>query len=45
MEIKRCRDFSREQDYGAFAVVRIFNGCLEQLGGRQAWVTVSSGNI
>lgn len=45
MEITRCRDFTREQDYGAFAAVRAFNGCLKQLGGRHAWVTLSSGNM
>ena len=42
MKIKRCRDFSRPHDYGAFAVVRVFNGCLDQLGGRNAWVTIST---
>lgn len=42
MKITRCRDFTRAHDYDAFAAVRIFNGNLEPLGGRHAWVTIKS---
>lgn len=40
VQISRCRDFTRERDYGAFSVVRVFNGCLDSLGGRGSWVTI-----
>jgi len=45
MQITKCRDFSRERDYGAFSVIRVFNGCLEPLGGRGAWITISGGKV
>ena len=44
MRASKVRDFSRDFDYHAFSIVRVFNGCLEELGGRNAWVVVSSDN-
>jgi hypothetical protein len=43
MRIAKCRDFTRERDYAAFSVVRVFNLKLSELGGRGAWVTISGG--
>lgn len=40
VQILKCRDFTRERDYDAFSVVRVFNGCLDSAGGRGAWVTI-----
>jgi hypothetical protein len=40
VEIKKCRDFTRDYDYPIFTVVRVFNGFLEELGGRRSWVVV-----
>lgn len=39
-QVTRCRDFSRTQDHSLFTVVRVFNGCLKELGDRHAWVAV-----
>ena len=38
--VTRCRDFTRTHDHSLFTAVRIFNGCLKELGGRHAWVAV-----
>jgi hypothetical protein len=42
-KISLVRDFSRNQDRDK-AVVRVFNLQLQKLGGRNAWVRISSGN-
>ena len=44
MRVVKCKDFSREHDHAAFSVVRVFNGRLAELGGRGAWITISSEN-
>ena len=45
VQVTKCRDFSRERDYGAFSVVRVFNKCLDSLGGRGSWVTITGGSV
>lgn len=40
VQISRCRDFTRHYDHSIFTVVRVFNGFLEELGGRHSWVVV-----
>ena len=39
-QIAKARDFSRAQDYDAFAIVRVHNSLLASLGGRNAWVKI-----
>ena len=43
IEAKRFRDFSRDHDYDAFTVIRVYNSLQKDLGGRNSWVTVSNG--
>ena len=40
--VTKARDYSRPQDYDAFSVVRLYNAHLKSLGGRHAWVRLSS---
>ena len=42
MQATKCREFSRDYDHDAFSVVRVFNNRLAALGGRNAWVTITS---
>lgn len=45
IKITKARDFTRDHDYKAFSVVRVFNGCLSSLGGRNAWVVIRGNNV
>ncbi len=42
--IDKYRGFSSEYDYTAFSVVRVHPAKLRELGGRNAWVKISSKN-
>lgn len=42
--ISKVRDYSREHDYDASAVVRVQNSILADLGGRNAWVKLAGPN-
>ena len=44
ISVVRARDYSRDQDYDAFTVVRLFNGHIRSLGGRHAWVKICTDN-
>lgn len=43
IEIQRVRNFSNEQDYVAFSIVRLYNKHVTELGGRNTWVCIESG--
>jgi hypothetical protein len=42
--ITTVRDFTRQNDYNAFSVVRVHNRFVADLGGRHAWVRIRNAN-
>ncbi|MCF6287942.1 MAG: hypothetical protein L3J53_01725 [Proteobacteria bacterium] len=44
VEIKKQKPFSNDYDKNSLSVVRIFNKNLKPLGGRHAWVKLSTGS-
>jgi hypothetical protein len=44
IQITQQRKFSNTADYDAFSVVRLHNSELAALGGRNAWITITSMN-
>lgn len=44
IQINHQRRFSQQSDYSGFASIRVHNSQLAALGGRNAWVSITSGS-